>query len=315
MKMDEALVNRALLNVGQFALVEADRIAQNTTFVICKQFYIETFLEALSEVDWTGGRKRSQLIRSGRPVKHNNQYSRAYDLPFDCARPIELQNNEPFILEDRIIYTGVANAELLYVSNGKILRSIVAVIGVRPGNIPDMEYFTGGQPGADPNVTLRSGGPQDFMFFGKAGAPQPPEWPTLPATDNQADWIQFYADNPNLPPVPLPDDPEPEPDDDFPDYQALTYEPKFYQYVEMMLAAKLAVKLSNDMNLSNSLLQKAYMLKSEAYDTSKSQKASKANGSAWWGEELGFASQNNIDSRGNLIRPSDPWGNDIGQVR
>jgi hypothetical protein len=317
MNMDKDLVNRALLNVGQYVLSDADRDNNNTTFAICKQFYIETFLEALSEVDWTGGRKRARLIRTGRPIRENNEYTFAYDLPFDCARAIELQGNEPFRLEDRIIFTNVENAELLYISNGKILRLVSVVSCPAPGRLPEMEYLTGGNPGDDSDVTLRAGTPDDVLFrltyWTEESAPEswPPEWPEPPALPFQGFpeeeymtpelwkqyWELYYQNNPDLPPVPLP---EMTWDDDFPDYIALQYEPKFYQYVEMNLSAKLATKLSNDLNLSNNMLQKAMLIKNEAYDTSKSQRASQQNGVAWWGDELGFGSPA-MDSRGNLV--------------
>ncbi len=276
MNMDIHLVNRALLNIGQYPLSEADRTNENTTFVLCKNFYIETFLEALSEVEWTGGRKRARLVLTGRPVMKNDRYQFAYDMPFDCAKPIELQNNEYFLVEDRIIYTDVKDAELLYVSNGKVLRKLKSISAPRPGELPDMEYLTGGRPGDNPDVTLRAGGPRDL----------PKEIP------------EGYDK------VPLPEE---ENTDDFPDYTALQYEPKFYQYVETMLSAKFSMKLSNDPALSNNLLQKAMLIKDEAYNTSKSSKAAKENGQAWWGDELGITSgSRELDHLGNMMR-KDRW--------
>jgi hypothetical protein len=271
MNMDIDLVNRALLNIGNSPLSDADRADENTTFVLCKHFYIETFLEALSEVEWTGGRKRARLIQTGRPIRKNERYRFAYDMPFDCAKPIELQSNENFIVEDRIIYTDIADAELLYVSNGKTLRTVKSVSAPRLGELPHMEYLTGGRPGDVAEITLRAGGPSDL----------PKEIP------EGFDKVQLPKDVIT---------------DDFPDYVALAYEPKFYQYVETMLSAKFSMKLSADPNLSNNLLQKAMMIKGEAYDASKSSKASKENGRSWWSDDLGITNGPQYDSLGNIMR-------------
>jgi hypothetical protein len=272
MNMDMNLVNRALLNIGNFPLSDTDRADNNTTFVLAKHFYLETFLEALSEAEWTGARKRARLVLTGRPIVKNDEYCFAYDMPYDCAKPIELQNNEYFEVEDRIIYTHVKKAELLYVSNGKVLRRIKSIRPPRDGEIPDMEYFTCGGAGDLPGVTLCAGGAADLPKAIPQGAVE-----VMPLEDVVTD--------------------------DYPDYAALQFEPKFYQYIENMLSAKFAMKLSSDPNLSNNLLQKAMLIKDEAYRTSMSNKAAKENGDAWWGDELGMSSGGpEYDHRGNMVR-------------
>jgi hypothetical protein len=245
--MNLGIVNRALLDVGQEALTDQDIGDKNTAWRSCKQYYIDTFLEALSEVEWTGGRKRDRLVRTGRPVLTDTRYRFAYDMPFDCAKPVELQNNDFFTVEDRIIYSDAPEAELLYVSNGKILRPVAVISAGRPGDVPDMEYLSAGPPGTEPDVTIRAGGPGDI-------------------------------------PDALPEDPEPA--DDFPDYRALEYEPKFYEYIERMLAAKFSMKLSGQPQLHLQLLQEAMLIKQEAVKATKSRRAAKLEPKRWWTEEV-----------------------------
>ena len=248
MNMDLNIVNRALFDAGQNTLSDEDITGQNTVYRICKAYYLTAFLEALSEVEWVGGRKRTRLARTGRPLTRDRRYRFAYDMPFDCAKPIELQDNEFFLVEDRLILTGAPDAELLYVSNGKVLRTIAAAVNGEPGDLPDMEYLSAGQPGLDPDVTLWAGEPEDI----------PDELP-----------------------------PDPEPVDDYPDYTAPGYEPKFYEYIEKSLAARLSMKLSAQPELHNLLLQEALFIKREAVDASRSARAAKINGNRWWTDEMG----------------------------
>jgi hypothetical protein len=250
MNMNRNLVNRALLDVGQQPLEDAD-IPDNTVYRLCRQYYLQTFLEALSEVAWTGGRKRDRLMKTHRPHLSTG-YRFVYDVPFDCARPIELQDNGYFVVEDRYICTEADQAELLYVTNGKILRPVAAVTCGKPGEVMDMEYLSCGWPDTDPEVTLRAGGPAD-----------------LPAGSQ-----------------PLP--PDPEPAEDYPDYRPPEYEPKFYEYVEKTLAAKFAMKLSNQEELHGRLLQEALIIRQEAITVSMGSSAAKRKPQRWWKEELGL---------------------------
>jgi hypothetical protein len=247
--MNPGIVNRALYDVGHEELTDRDIRDKNTNYRLYKQYYIDTFLEALSEVEWTGGRTRAKLARTGRPILRDGRYRFAYDMPFDCAKPIELRNNEFFVVEDRIIHTDAPDAELLYVSNGKVLRPVAVVSAGRPGDAPETEYLSAGPPGTDPDVTLRAGRPADI----------------LPA---------------------LPEDPQPA--DDFPDYRQLEYEPKFYEYIQRALAAKFSMKLSNQPALRDLLSREAARIKREAIAATRSRRAAKLEPNPWWGEELGL---------------------------
>jgi hypothetical protein len=250
MNMNRDLVNRALLDVGQQPLADGD-MPDNTVYLLCKQYYLQTFLEALSEVAWTGGRKRDRLMKTHRPHLPTG-YRFIYDMPFDCARPIELQDNGYFVVEDRYICTGVDKAELLYITNGKILRPVAAATCGKPGEVMDMEYLSCGWPDTDPEVTLRAGGPGDL----------PVESQDLP--------------------------PDPAPSEDYPDYRPPEYEPKFYEYVEKTLAAKFAMKLSNQPELHVQLLQEAMLIRQEAITVSMGSSAAKLKPRRWWKEELGL---------------------------
>ena len=261
MNMNLDIVNRALYATGQEILDETNGTStENAVYKLCKAFYISTFLEALSEVEWVGGRKRARLVRTGRPVIQNRKYACAYDMPYDCAKPIELQENEYFVVEDRLIMTDVPDAELLYVSNGKVLRPVSAVV-MKPGERPECEYLTAGS----------------IM--------------DLPHAVNGTWWVnQMSTGIPASEPAPgIPDDPAPFTDyPDYSEYAELNYEPKFFEYVEKKLAAKFAMKLSDQPKLHMQLVQEALLVKQEAVNASRASRAAKVKEKPWWSEELGI---------------------------
>jgi hypothetical protein len=112
-----------------------------------------------------------------------------------------------------------------------------------------LEYITSGLPETDPDFVLRAGSPADIL-------------PELPET--------------------------PEPKEDYPDYLRLQYEPKFYQYVELTLAAKFAMKQSDNPQLHILLMQEAMVIKQEAINASGSNRAARQKPSGFWSAEYGF---------------------------
>ena len=79
-----------------------------------------------------------------------------------------------------------------------------------------------------------------------------------------------------------------EPESDYPGFAALEYEAKFYEYIEKKLAAKFAVKLSEQPQIHASLLQEAMLIKQEAVAASRAGRAAKVKENPWWGDELGM---------------------------
>jgi hypothetical protein len=116
--IDRRLANRALAGAGEDPLTHADYIGQTLRFRVMKDFYLQAFLEALSEVPWTRGKKRAALEQSGDP--NLSPYRWMYDTPADCARPLEIQENDYFVVEGPHILTDREDAVLLYITNGKI---------------------------------------------------------------------------------------------------------------------------------------------------------------------------------------------------
>ncbi|MDR1909661.1 MAG: hypothetical protein LBQ35_07090 [Spirochaetaceae bacterium] len=248
MNMDRGLVNRALLNAGHSPLSDGP----DAVFRMAREYYLAAWLEALSEVPWRGGRKRARLARTGMPHLPGD-FPFVYDLPFDCARPMELQDNAAFIVEGRFLRTAREKAELLYISNGRALGPRGHISAGRPGDVMEMEYMSGGFPGEETELTVTSGRPADITG-------------------------------------PLPEDPEG--GEDYPDYRLPAnepYEPKFWQYLELTLAARFAMKLSDQPGLHTQLLQEAMLISQAAEEASLSAAASRQSPRKWWAEELGLS--------------------------
>jgi hypothetical protein len=223
MNIDRDLSNRALMRIGQEPLNDADKVQDTVKWRTLKQFYLQNFLEALTELAWTGGKKRARLILvDAEAIENLTPYQFMYYMPDDCARALEVQDNEYFVVEGAFLCTNVADAVLLYITNGKV-----------------------------PEVPVEPDEPEE---------PAEPEEPDEPV--------------------------EPAEPDDFPNYSPPDYEPKFYEYVETMLAAKMAVKFSNDPKVYATLLQSALFLKTEAIKTSMSSSAAKIKSVPWWTEEI-----------------------------
>jgi hypothetical protein len=81
--INQSLVNRALAAIGEDPLVFSDERGQTLRYRVIKEYYLQTFLEALSEVAWTGGRKRARLAKTGIPHRPPEGYRFVYDVPFD----------------------------------------------------------------------------------------------------------------------------------------------------------------------------------------------------------------------------------------
>jgi hypothetical protein len=175
-----------------------------------------------------------------------------YDLPLDCAKPLELQENAYFVIEGRYLYTNQDRAELAYVSNGRGIAPAVKISGGGSRTAYEHPYLHGGMPGTKPRVIIHGGG------------------------SKAADYTKRAAEiAPRLA-------------EDFPAYRQVMAEPKFYAYLEKALAAKYAMKLADRPELHRALLEEAMIAKEEAIAASRSSVAAKKNGEGWWAERLGL---------------------------
>lgn len=251
MNIDLKLVNRALLDTGQEPINDGDIAAGNPKAGLARAYYLETLLEAFSEAAWTGSKRRALLAKS-RGRGNTSSYAFMYDLPVDCARPVELQENAYFVIEGRYLYTDRDRAELAYVSNGRGIVPAVKISGGGSRTRYEHPGLHGGMSYTRPPVIIHGGG------------------------SKAADYAKRAAEiAPRLA-------------EDFPEYRRMPAEPKFYEYAEKMLAAKYAMKLADRPELHRSLLEEAVLAREEAIAATRSSTAARQNGAAWWAGRLGL---------------------------
>lgn len=119
MNYDKDLINRALEKAGQEPLTDADITNNSTRWRLIKSLYLPTILETLSKTSWTSQKKRAPLTLS--EDTNYTSYAYMYVLPFDCAKPEEVCNEEEYMVEGQYLYTDKEDAILVYISNGKVI--------------------------------------------------------------------------------------------------------------------------------------------------------------------------------------------------
>jgi len=218
-------------------------------YEVCKSVFLKTFLEALSEVPWTMGRKRKRLLRTRLP-HGDSGFAFTYNLPYDCARPVELSGKDYYVIDGDFLCTDAQNAELLYVSNGKRLPLDTVFERTSVTDYARNNYDVVLSPGRIDEWDI----PVDFTV-------------SLRIDD-------LSKERPSGS------------DEDYPEYQPPRYEQKFYEYLEMMMAAKFAVKNTEQPRLHDTLTQKALLIKQEAVKSTKGIATGKEVPSPWWSDRI-----------------------------
>ena len=259
MNLDFALVNRALMNLNMKPLDESVRGTENKDWQTAKDYYLSTMLEALAQVEWVSAKRRRELTPTQKRVKGHPGFAHVYDMPLDCAKPIELDAHEYFEVEGGLLYTDARPARLLYVSNGRRFAGQKAISGGSARRRPTDDYITGGDAGRNrpiewgDNVVFGGNASSSFHQAGGSGEAAPPEAA-----------------------------------EDFPDYRGLRLEPNFYLYWEYLLASKYARRLTDQPGLADVWLQKALAIGKAAEAVSAAGSAGARMAPPSWQEELGL---------------------------
>lgn len=141
MNINREIVNRALGKAGQEPLVEDDITRNTARWRTIKGFYLATILETLSHASWTSQKKRAHL--NYKDGENLTDFSYAYRLPVDCAKPEEINGSKEFITEGNFLYSNEKDAVLLYISDGYV-GNRYQVADPQPTNdtFSEGEYFT-----------------------------------------------------------------------------------------------------------------------------------------------------------------------------
>ena len=255
MNVNFDIVNRALTRLGEEAITEKDKEEQTLKWKLCKGFYLQTILESLATTPWTSSQKHAILEK----IEDDNytEYQYAYKLPLDCAKPIQLKNNEYYIVIGDVLYTDQEDAILRYVSNFKKIEQ---------EKLPEEDNIESlNDEIIDDEINPELPGEENPELPGE-------ENPELPGEENPE---LPGEENPELPG-------EENPEEDYPDYNEIVGDVRFWEYIELRLASKLALKFSGEMSLYSTLFNEAKVIEQEAITASKNLGFAKKNGNDWW---------------------------------
>jgi hypothetical protein len=258
MNIDEALANRALAAIGQDPLTYSDYAGETLRFRVVKDFYLATFIEAFSEVAWTG-RKARAFLAPARTEGNTSAYRFMYDLPLDCAKPLELQDKAYYAVEGGYLYTDRYKAELVYISDGRTMPPATNITCGGSRLRGAKLFIHGGTSYTRPAVRISCGDSRQFDD----------------TNTDYAAWAEEVAERLA---------------EQYPGYDPIPAEPKFTEYVEKALAAKLAVELADSPRMRERLMDEAAAVKNEAVAASRSAAAGTRNGQMLWKDRLGLGS-------------------------
>ena len=116
MNINKEIVARAMDKAGEEPITSDEWTANKSNRIrLIKDYYLPTILETLSNTAWTSQKKRVQLTEN---LDENlTSYTYKYALPIDCAKPVEINGVEVYLVEDGYIYTDIENPILVYISN------------------------------------------------------------------------------------------------------------------------------------------------------------------------------------------------------
>lgn len=144
MNINRDIANRALEKAGEEPLNDNDFENNSVRWRTIKNNYLPTLLETLANTAWTSQKKRAKLeLITEEEAANYTEYSYAYILPEDCAKPEELTDESEFIVEGTTLYTNAENAVLMYITNGYRGKPAMKQAEPQPTeeNFSEADYF------------------------------------------------------------------------------------------------------------------------------------------------------------------------------
>jgi len=290
MNIDKAIVNRALEKAGEEGITETEWTeAKSNRVRLIKDLYLASILEALSNTDWTSQKTRKKLqeviAEEGEEDLNLTSYLHMYELPIDCAKPVALSNDGIYLVEGEFLYTDVADAILIYIKNYftgqyKYEEAAPTLTEIRSGKyykqddegnyirVTDFEYEE-----ADPQPASEEELAEDtYYVIDEDGVYQVAEEYDEEETYYLVLPIQYYS----------------RVEEDYPFYDQPVFDPLLSEYLETIMAAKITMKLTGDMNKYQLLYNEARLMENRAIKASVAHGHNKDKGNPWWSEQLGL---------------------------
>jgi hypothetical protein len=321
MNIDTLLANRIFLDVGEEILNEGD-VEQNTLkWRILKEYYLQTVVNAISTIPWTNGKRRAALekidtvfsseVNPENKMVNYSPYKYMYKLPVDCARPLEIQGDYFYVIENGYLLTDRENAALLYVSNGRLAKNFLdfsfGSITLSSATTDFTNTFTVELPGEIHSAlyivasAAPVGGTKIKLTVKGATTAGASSWTDIASQEFTPADFQEGKQKIELWMVPYPHIKVSITKtgtftagvisaflkDDYPGYCLSQMEPIFYEYVEKLVASKIVTKLMPaNQALRQTLFAEAMLTRQEAMNAVRAVSNTRYNGERRWDEEL-----------------------------
>lgn len=270
MNINIDIVNRALEAAGQERLVEEEMTEEreSTRWRLIRDIYLQVILTTLSKTTWTSRIRRAKLESA---LKED-------------AEP-EHEGNKYLVLQDCFFENHYYKKdEYAYFPEGKeVPESFFELLPVDPEQpVEEKEYIE--------NLT-----DYYYAYFIPYDCARPEalkdnaEYITegnILYTNSENAVLQYVSDNRR---DPSKERTEEELTEDYPEYNPIVFDPTLQECIEYQLAAKIALKITGDANLSNYLFSQAMLYEAEAKKATLEHYHSKEQGEAWWGESMGLS--------------------------
>jgi hypothetical protein len=117
----ENIIDQALLLIGEEQITFASLSQQDSLYRAISTYFLQTYLEACTDIPWLGGRLRHKFTVAETTNTENDDtvpYKYQYKLPFDFARALSITGNDYFEISGWNLVTDRESASLFYISNG-----------------------------------------------------------------------------------------------------------------------------------------------------------------------------------------------------
>ena len=302
MNIDLHIVTRALQKAGQEPLTQEDIDKNSTRWRTIKAFYLATILETLSRTSWTSQKVRSRLESKN---KKKSGFDFSYELPLDFKKALYLDSAEPYGIIDGILYTDDREPELIYedineVQHNEELRRIddnytqFAYCYALPDDCAKPEELLNNEEFiVEGNLLYTNAENAVLMYISNRNIKQHVN------VEQNGDVYLEIDEECNL--WWVGEDPSPyelegdklyyEAKDFYKDYGELNFDPLLQRFLETRLAADIALKITGDRGIYESLYNESLLIENEAENGTKAQSRSRKNGNDWWTDKIGLGGE------------------------
>ena len=270
MNIDRGIVNRALEAAGQERLNDQDIENDSARWRLIKDNYLNVILTTLNNTAWASCIRRAKLISASIEPKEEIHDGIRYKVLEDCYFENHLYHKD----------------EYAYFPEGKELPAFFELDPV------ESEEETQEEPKKDLIENLSS---YRYVYFLPEDCAKPEALNDNAEyviegrylyTNSECNILQYVTNGKR------PEDTEiteEEQEEDYPEYNEIKFDPALSEYIELLLAAKIALKITGDPNTYGLLYNNAMIIENNARKANLEHAHSKERGEEWWGDRIGLS--------------------------